>query len=143
MITSNTTTASNPVAACKSSARILSLSESTTRTAMNQVITVAPNATPAPTATGFRCALFAPVMLAVIAANTRMHSSPSRKTRTPMSRNATVGLVFGWVGSGAPCAVMPCHTIIAIPNLEVFASERGDLASHCIEAIVVQLRNAL
>ncbi len=112
MITSKTTTASNPVAACKSSARILSLSESTIRTAMNQVIKVAPNATPAPTAIGRRCALFAPVMLAVIAASTRMHSNPSRKTRTPMSRNATVGLVLGWVGSGAPCAVIPCHTIV-------------------------------
>jgi len=30
----------------------------------------------------------------------------------PISREATVGLVFGWVGSGAPCAVTPCHTII-------------------------------
>jgi hypothetical protein len=30
-----------------------------------------------------------------------------------MSRKATVGLVFGCVGSGAPCAVTPCHAITA------------------------------
>jgi hypothetical protein len=30
-----------------------------------------------------------------------------------MSKNATVGLVSGRVGSGAPCAVTPCHTSIA------------------------------
>ncbi len=30
-----------------------------------------------------------------------------------MSRNATVGLVLGRIGSGAPCAVTPCHTRIA------------------------------
>jgi len=30
-----------------------------------------------------------------------------------MSRKATVGLVFGRVGSGAPCAVTPCHAITA------------------------------
>src|SRR5213592_229335 len=50
-------------------------------------------------------------MLAVIAASTRIHSRPSRNTKTPMSRKATVGLVFGCVGSGAPCAVTPCHMI--------------------------------
>src|SRR6266404_3350 len=53
-------------------------------------------------------------MLAVIAASTRMHSRPSRNTRTPMSRKATVGLVFGCVGSGAPWAVTPCHTITSV-----------------------------
>src|SRR5437868_1342969 len=52
-------------------------------------------------------------MLAVIAASTKMHSRPSRNTRTPMSRKATVGLVFGCVGSGDPWAVTPCHTITA------------------------------
>jgi hypothetical protein len=30
-----------------------------------------------------------------------------------MSKNATVGLVSGRVGLGAPCAVTPCHTSIA------------------------------
>ncbi len=113
MITSSTTTASNPVAACKSSAGTLSLSEPTIDTAINHVIKVAPKPTPAPMATGRRYACFAPVMLAVIAASTRMHSRPSRKTSTPMSRNATVGLVLGRSGSGAPCSVTPCQTRIA------------------------------
>src|SRR5439155_24556013 len=62
-------------------------------------------------AMGRRYIRFFPVMLAVIAASTRIHSKPSRNTKTPMSRKATVGLVFGCVGSGAPCAVTPCHTI--------------------------------
>src|ERR1035437_7868214 len=51
-------------------------------------------------------------MPAVIAASTKMHSSPSRNTSTPMSRSATVGLVWGIVGSGLPCAVTLCHTNI-------------------------------
>jgi hypothetical protein len=84
---------------------------------MNHVINVATKAIPEPSATGRRCASLLPVMLAVIAASTRMHSRPSRKTRTPISRNATVGLVFGCVGSGAPWAVNPCHTIIAITQI--------------------------
>jgi hypothetical protein len=58
-----------------------------------------------------------PVMLAVIAAITRTHSSPSRNTRTPMSMNATVGLVFGCVGSGMPCVVIPCQIITAIKRI--------------------------
>src|SRR5436190_19187282 len=58
-------------------------------------------------------------MLAVIAARTRMHSRPSRNTRTPMSRKATVGLVFGWVGSGAPLAATPCHMITAATQVAV------------------------
>ena len=117
MITSNTITARSPVAACKSSAGMLSLSELTIRTAMSQVIRVATKAMPAPAATGRRYARFFPVMLAVIAASTRMHSRPSRNTRTPMSRNATVGLVFGCVGSGAPWATIPCHTITAATQI--------------------------
>src|SRR5213078_4470758 len=93
---------------------MLSLSDPTIRTAIHHVIKVATNARPAPKATGRRCRRFGPVILAVIAANTRMHSNPSRKTRTPMSRNATVGLVLGRVGSGAPCAVTPCQISTAI-----------------------------
>src|SRR5438477_12774113 len=58
-------------------------------------------------------------MLAVIAARTRMHSRPSRNTRTPMSRKATVGLVFGCVGSGVPLAVTPCHMITAATQVAV------------------------
>src|SRR5207248_9448113 len=46
-----------------------------------------------------------------IGASTRIHSRAARNTKTPMSRKASVGLVFGCVGSGAPCAVTPCHTI--------------------------------
>src|SRR5271165_5881728 len=49
-------------------------------------------------------------MLAVSAESTRMHSKPSRKTSTEMSRTATVLLVCGCVGSGAPLAVIPCQT---------------------------------
>src|SRR6267154_4145942 len=109
MITSRTITASSPVAAWRSSADMLSLREPTIRTAMHHVIKVATNARPAPKATGRRCTRFGPVILAVIAANTRMHSNPSRKTRTPISRNATVGLVLGRNGSGAPCSVTPCQ----------------------------------
>src|SRR5204863_6236927 len=88
---------------------MLSLSELTIRTAINHVINVAPKAMPAPAAMGRRYIRVFPVMLAVIAASTRIHSSPSRNTRTPMSRKATVGLEFGCVGSGALCAVTPCH----------------------------------
>src|SRR5207244_1759753 len=113
MITSNTMTASRPVAACKSSADMLLLSEPTILTAMSHVIKTAINARPAPSATGRRWPLLAPVMLAVTAASTRMHSRPSRKTRMPMSRNATAGLVLGRIGSGAPCAATPCQTSIA------------------------------
>src|SRR5437016_8406969 len=114
MITSRTITASSPVAAWRSSADMLSLSEPTIRTAIHHVIKVATNAKPAPKATGRRCVRFGPVMLAVIAAKTSMHSNPSRNTRTPISRNATVGLVLGRVGSGAPCALTSCQTSIAI-----------------------------
>src|SRR5438093_8090723 len=92
---------------------MLSLAEPTIRTAPHHVIKLATNARPAPKATGRRCTRFGPVILAVMAANTRMHSNPSRNTRTPMSRNATVGLVLGRIGSGAPCAVTPCQTSIA------------------------------
>src|SRR6266513_3907625 len=119
MITSRTITARSPVAAWRSSADMLSLSEPTIRTATHQVIKVAKNAKPAPKATGRRCTPFGPVILAVIAANTRMHSNPSRNTRTPISRNATVGLVLGRIGSGAPCAVTPCQTSIAITKSAV------------------------
>src|SRR5271170_5491292 len=49
-------------------------------------------------------------MLAVMAESTRMHSKPSRKTSTPMFRMAAVELVPGFVGSGAPCAAMPCQS---------------------------------
>ena len=64
----------------------------------------------------------APDMLAVTAANTRMHSSPSRKTSTPISRNATVALVFGRIGSGAPCSVRPCQ--MSTPATAAAATER-------------------
>src|SRR4051794_25468121 len=50
-------------------------------------------------------------MLAVIAARTRMHSRPSRKTRIPMSSTATLRLVLARVGSGEPPLVSPCQVI--------------------------------
>jgi hypothetical protein len=50
-------------------------------------------------------------MLAVMAARTRMHSRPSRKTRMPMSSTATAGLVLARVGSGEPPVVSPCQVI--------------------------------
>ena len=43
---------------------------------------------------GLRSDCRSPVMLATIAARTRMDSSPSRKTRTPMSSVAAAGLVL-------------------------------------------------
>src|SRR6266480_6302368 len=75
--------------------------------------------------------LIASVKLAVIAESTRIHSSPSRNTRTPISMNATVELVPGCVGSGVPRAVNPCQMISAItkiaaprrPTLKVARSE--------------------
>src|SRR5213075_2372067 len=39
-----------------------------------------------------------------------------------MSRNATVGLVFGRVGSGAPCSVNPCQ--IRMPATVAAARQR-------------------
>ena len=61
-------------------------------------------------------------MLAVIAESTRMHSSPSRKTSTAISRTATVLLVCGWVGSGAPFAVTACQ--INTPSTTAAAIKR-------------------
>src|SRR5271168_2771971 len=52
-------------------------------------------------------------MLAVNAERTRMHSRPSRKTRTAMSSVADAALVRGRVGSGLPAAVIPCQTMTA------------------------------
>src|ERR1700677_2896160 len=49
-------------------------------------------------------------MLAVRAESTRIVSSPSRKTRTAMSRVAAVLLEFGVSGSGFPAAATPCQT---------------------------------
>src|ERR1700722_4684932 len=117
---------------------------------MNHVTMVATNPIPAPQATGRRCGRLAPTMPAVIAASTKMHSSPSRNTSTPMSRIATVGLVWGVVGSGLPCAVMPCHTRMpttrdaAIPSMALnarrmalglvpkAATGRDEIAASCI-----------
>ena len=79
-------------------------------TAMNQVMIVAMNPMPAPAITGRRCVCFLPVMLAVMAESTRIHSKPSRNTSTAMLSSAAVGLVFGAVGSGLPPDVMPCQT---------------------------------
>jgi hypothetical protein len=64
------------------------LMSSSIRTAMDQLISVAPSPTPAPTATGRRYLWRSPVSPAVIAARTRMHSNPSRKTSTAMSKTA-------------------------------------------------------
>ena len=50
-------------------------------------------------------------MLAVMAARTRMHSRPSRKTRIPISSTATLRLVLARVGSGEPPLVSPCQVI--------------------------------
>src|ERR1035438_9024597 len=49
-------------------------------------------------------------MLAVSAERTRMHSRPSRNTRTAMSSVAAVRLVLGVNGWGAPPAVIACQT---------------------------------
>ena len=51
-----------------------------------------------------------------MAERTRTHSSPSRKTRTPMSINATVELVEGSVGSGVPWEAIPCQTRTAVTH---------------------------
>src|SRR5579862_4783611 len=93
-------------------------------TAMNQVIKVATKATAAPVATGRRWDSFRPTMLAVMAESTKTHSKPSRKTRTAMSRTATVELVRGAVGSGAPAAVSPCQT--SRPITRAAATNRAD-----------------
>jgi hypothetical protein len=61
-------------------------------------------------------------MLAVMADSTKTHSKPSRKTSTVMSRTATVGLVCGVVGFGAPAAVAPCH--INKPTTRTAATNR-------------------
>src|ERR1700738_713177 len=51
-----------------------------------------------------------------------MHSSPSRKTSTAMSSSATVLLVCGCVGSGAPLAGIPCQ--IKMPSTMAAATRR-------------------
>src|SRR6266496_346277 len=68
MITSRTITARSPVAACRSSAFMLSQREPTMRTAINHVIKLATKAMPAPRATGRRWLRLAPTILAVMAA---------------------------------------------------------------------------
>src|ERR1700719_649352 len=68
-------------------------------------------------------------MLAVIAAKTRMHSRPSRKTRTPISNVATAALVCDCVGSGAPCAARPCQTMTATtPSAAMISTVRKPFA---------------
>src|SRR5476651_720220 len=52
-------------------------------------------------------------MLAVSAERTRMHSSPSRNTRTAMSSVAETRLELAAIGSGLPAAVIPCQTSTA------------------------------
>jgi hypothetical protein len=106
-------TARSPVAAWRFRAETLEERSLTMPTAMNQVMSVATKPTPTPTAIGRRFAWFAPTMLAVRAERTRMHSSPSRNTRTAISKVAEAVLVLGAVGSGLPEAVTPCQTMIA------------------------------
>src|SRR5271163_1953139 len=113
MTTRRTMTASSPVAAWRFRAETLAERSLTMPTAMNHVTSVATKPTPTPAAIGRRFAWFAPIMLAVRAERTRMHSRPSRNTRTAMSSVAEAELVRGAVGSGFPEAVNPCQTMIA------------------------------
>ncbi len=76
----------------------------------NQVASVAAKPTATPAATGRRYGASVPTMLAVIAASTRIDSSPSRKVSTPMSKMAAPFDVCAAVGSGFPEALTACHT---------------------------------
>jgi hypothetical protein len=82
-----------PVAACRASVEISALRSLTIRTANIQVNNVAAKPMLAPRAIGRLYRLREPTKLAVIAASTRMHSNPSRKTRTPMSIIVETGLI--------------------------------------------------
>ena len=113
MTTSSTTTASRPVAACTSSAGRRSESASTMPTTANQVMSVAANASAAPAATGRWYDCVDPFMLAVMAASTRMHSSPSRKTSTAMSSALTVEGLSSDSGSGVPPEAIAVQTSTA------------------------------
>ena len=89
--------------------------------ATNQVMTVAPRPrarADAPPAGDAPAA--APTMLAMIAESTRMHSSPSRKTSTAISRHAGSDLVPGCSGSGVPWAVS------ALPEKHSHDEQRGE-----------------
>src|ERR1700724_2401249 len=88
---------------------MLFVRSSTMPTAMNQVTSVARKATPAPPATGRRYDSSDFTMLAVIAESTRMHSSPSRNTRTPISKICAREPDPGARGFGLPAAVTPCQ----------------------------------
>ena len=88
MTMSRTTIAARPVSACSSSAGMTPVRSSITRTANAHVSAVATTPIPTPTNTGRWYPRRAPVMFAVIAASTSTHLSPSRNTRTPMSRTA-------------------------------------------------------
>src|ERR1017187_9647863 len=161
MTTSRTTSANNPVAAWRLSAETFAVKSLTMPTAINHVAIVAKKPIPAPHATG-RCRhLLLPTMPAVIAASTKMHSSPSRNTSTPMSRSATVGLVCGIIGSGLPCAATPCHTKIpttsdaAIANMTLNAGRMAlgfvpkaragcdEMTASCIIIFPVELTAAM
>src|SRR5579885_3285933 len=52
-------------------------------------------------------------MLAVIAVSTKMHSSPSRKTKTPISKTCAREPAWRAKGLGFPEVAIPCHTIRA------------------------------
>ncbi len=75
----------------------------------NHVASVATKPAHAPRKIGLAMLSFLRASPAVMAARTRMLSSPSRKTSTLMSRIAAAWLVFGAVGSGLPCEVRPCQ----------------------------------
>ncbi len=77
---------------------------------------------PAPVAIGRWYTRVVPLRLAVMAASTRMHSRPSRKTSTPMSMMATVALAWGAVGSGLPPATRLAQTAAAASTTRAAAS---------------------
>src|ERR1700748_2379781 len=88
---------------------MLFVRSSTMLTATNQVTSVARKAMPAPAATGRRYDLSGFPRLAVIAESTRMHSSPSRNTRTPMFRICAREPDPGARGFGLPAEASACQ----------------------------------
>src|SRR5207253_11253027 len=73
---------------------------------------------------------------------TKLQSSTSRNRFRPMSADSRVWLVFVCVGSCAPCAVNPCHTIISTTQSAAtkMPIRKSDRATRCRDDVDVTLK---
>src|ERR1035437_8839138 len=88
--------------------------------AKRQVSRVATNAIPAPTAIGRWYRRLGPTILAVIAASTRIHSSPSRKTSTLISSTTAV-----WSGGAGAASTDAAHDETSTPMTKATAAHEA------------------